>query len=572
MLVWFSTLGWKPFAVINTIWHFCASESRFPDKIYLIKNDVEKINKHVPTVKKWLGKLMESYASEKKLNIEILDLRSDKIEDYAKLMKTALKLHIDRTGVEIIIDITPGKKYMSILLSNMAMQNKNRFQHVYYNDLFDERYMDTYFPLIPKEEYELVDMLDYFELLAPEMQEKKGDASSPAKPLKNKPGCAPRLAEIEKSNRMGTLSKDIFLTLDQLIIIVNELGALDTKEYMIEASPLGCEIFKMKKSGNFEVMRGPDISKMKSAPPRSIEKEFEISEYWYDLCKISGLVRPENTAEIEEQLQVLYNFNPLNGDLPPTICMDSNLFRYRLYTCFLQGALKKLRNHKIGFLLSEKVGDELANFDRKFRKEDIAGYAAYLEDNCASNSQSSKAWHLKTCEKMFNQLEHEQRLRRIGFDEYNKVKKREQYGTVISKKEGNSPDMEIISNLREHVRNNNIRSLFLSEDRDAIARAMGNANILTLLVKYPSPNSLNNSLRVDSYSISNLLFTSAIYFGGILVHMRTASNALEPLFMLQGIWSGKTADEWTNEKVKVWGNPQFLERVAKFVDILSAME
>ena len=90
MLVWFSTLGWKPFAVINTIWHFCVSESRFPDKIYLFKNDVEKINKHVPTVKKWLSKLVEAYDKDKRLNVEIIDLKSERVDDYAMAMKSAL--------------------------------------------------------------------------------------------------------------------------------------------------------------------------------------------------------------------------------------------------------------------------------------------------------------------------------------------------------------------------------------------------------------------------------------------------------------------------------------------------
>ena len=156
MKVWLSTIGMSPFAVINTLWAACKEENFCPERIYLIKNkDVEK---HVDTVKDWIGRILKEYNIEKP-EINLVDADETDFKNFASKLGNVVKIE-KSAGNEIAIDMTPGRKFMSAFAMYIAVASEVHFKadRIYYLHLLDLSYVNKSYLEIPMTKQKLYEM------------------------------------------------------------------------------------------------------------------------------------------------------------------------------------------------------------------------------------------------------------------------------------------------------------------------------------------------------------------------------------------------------------------------------
>lgn len=615
-ILWFTTLGWRPNAAINTVWHYCIEHDDFPDILIFIKHDIPRVNIHIDEVKSIFSKLNKVYGKGKNYKIEFVSIEKESIEHYASAANEKIKPYLDDDNTEIFIDITPGRKFMSMILSNIGFKKKGNIKAAYYNHVYSDKFYKFFYPLIPVSQYRVLNMLDYSEFVTRYDNQNEISESENMDTLEklkiyvkdNKRGTSRSqlrtflqnlkipfneimfralLNQLSKSDQIyidsdslyhfgiseekGELKtkKDAVFRLDYLNLITNELALNNYNKLIIESVPLGFPIFEVKISDSIRITPNKRVmSNLKTT--NDIPHELKPrNQMWLDLLKMAGIVKPVNMEEIQSNIKELNDYNPLKGELPVLICFDTNLFRNRFYSLLSRSVIQNLGYNRLGFLLSRRVRDELS-FDYKYKGAEIEKITDFVEYNCVSKSDTGKKWHKLAADNFFNQNKFMDRLRRIGYQEYIKCKEkeicREISYTSASKL---SPDLEIINSVEDFLKNEKIRVLLLSEDRDFIDRAQGISNIIPLLIRYPPVNDISQSFKASWEDFAHLLYSSAVYSGGVIINKELTLNKSDPICVLQGIWAGKESDDWTKNYLKVWGKPEFLRDPLKNLELIS---
>ncbi len=166
MKIWFTTIGWSPMAVVNTLWHYCREFTTFPDEICILFQDNPRTQQNLTNAKVWLEKLHERYASKNSpLTIKEIILPNENVEIYAQKINEYVGRAVQDGRHEIYLDMTPGRKYMSMIVGMYGMEHRGAVRAVYYNHLFDEALLDTPLPLIPRSEYAIYNMLEFDSLI-----------------------------------------------------------------------------------------------------------------------------------------------------------------------------------------------------------------------------------------------------------------------------------------------------------------------------------------------------------------------------------------------------------------------
>ena len=152
MRVWVTTVGKKPFAVLNTVWYLVRKGEYVPERVYLIWNDFVEKEKEI--AKDLIRILLESYG----VSPEIIADESVKVneDDFHELIRTLAEIR-DRElseGNEIAVDMTPGRKFMSALsmylgVASELIKKKKNVHRVYYLHLRELRFVDKPLILIP---------------------------------------------------------------------------------------------------------------------------------------------------------------------------------------------------------------------------------------------------------------------------------------------------------------------------------------------------------------------------------------------------------------------------------------
>jgi len=157
--------GTSPQAIINSLWGTIERENIHPSKIIFLisKNSINEEKLFEAT-----QNLIDEYGFScelDKLEISESDIRSNVLE-----IKNYFKGHQlgNLEDNEIIIDITPGRKTMSIsgvLFVNSLLQSKDDLhkavKHIYYWHLKnDQQNQMKWLPEIPVKDLELVDLLE----------------------------------------------------------------------------------------------------------------------------------------------------------------------------------------------------------------------------------------------------------------------------------------------------------------------------------------------------------------------------------------------------------------------------
>lgn len=121
MRAYVTTVGTSPEAVFNPLWYFAEIRSWVPDEVYLLWN--EDVKEELEKVKGLIGRLSKAYRKEIKINAGE-ELRFDE-SDPVEFRKKAGRLvqELSKRG-EVVVDITPGRKFMSALLLGAALVEK----------------------------------------------------------------------------------------------------------------------------------------------------------------------------------------------------------------------------------------------------------------------------------------------------------------------------------------------------------------------------------------------------------------------------------------------------------------
>lgn len=119
MKAYVTAVGTSPEAVFNPLWYLAEVHSWVPDRVYLLWN--EGVSDHLERVRELIGRLSEAYGKE----IEVVageELRfseENPVEFREKVGKVIADLKAE--GHEVVVDITPGRKFMSALLLGAAI-------------------------------------------------------------------------------------------------------------------------------------------------------------------------------------------------------------------------------------------------------------------------------------------------------------------------------------------------------------------------------------------------------------------------------------------------------------------
>ena len=168
MITWITTVGWNPFAVINPIWAYCKENDEYPNKIILIYTPFERIKYNLEICQRYISEILKAYNGKKSNEDSIIieEIENDKIEIYAdrlnKIIEREKNLKLDK----IILDMTPGRKYMSAINVYYGYNLKHTPIQVFYLHLEESKYQDVPYPLAPIIKNELIDILESTEIFS----------------------------------------------------------------------------------------------------------------------------------------------------------------------------------------------------------------------------------------------------------------------------------------------------------------------------------------------------------------------------------------------------------------------
>ncbi len=114
-----TTVGTSPEAVFNPLWYLVEAYNWIPDRVYLLWND--DVREQLERVKELIRRLSEAYGVE--IKIKAGDGQRFREENPIEFREKAGSLigSLVSEGHEVVVDITPGRKFMSALLLGAAM-------------------------------------------------------------------------------------------------------------------------------------------------------------------------------------------------------------------------------------------------------------------------------------------------------------------------------------------------------------------------------------------------------------------------------------------------------------------
>ena len=162
-LIYMIFCGTSPYPIINSLWASIDIKGIKPTEIVLLVSEkqrgLEKIKKCVETL---IENTLGNNCSVENLIISEWDIKKniDQLSEFLNKMGEPKK--------ELIVDITPGRKTMSIsgvLFVNNAIgrkiATKEIFQHIIYWHLIEsDKYSSKWYPEIPRENFNFVDLME----------------------------------------------------------------------------------------------------------------------------------------------------------------------------------------------------------------------------------------------------------------------------------------------------------------------------------------------------------------------------------------------------------------------------
>lgn len=172
MISWITTVGWSPFAVINPFWAHCKESKDIPTRIHLIHTKNLQFKKNLEICKSYINEILRVYLGNNygEIVIKEHEIESDQIVIYADNLRNIINEEISLKPKKIILDMTPGRKYMSAINMYYGLSNTDMPIKVYYLHLEESKYNDLPYPLTPIIKNELIDIIDSTQVFSRDFQ------------------------------------------------------------------------------------------------------------------------------------------------------------------------------------------------------------------------------------------------------------------------------------------------------------------------------------------------------------------------------------------------------------------
>ena len=152
-ILWITNVGKQVYAVVNPLWAWCIEGYSPPTEIYLIWN--EAVKKELEIVIKLITRLYSALGYTPRIKLVPIpeEFRSYNSE-FSKLVNELLR----REDIELLImDMTPGRKFMSAVIAKHVLDIKEKIRNkdikistrIVYLHLRDMAYQNVPYPLIP---------------------------------------------------------------------------------------------------------------------------------------------------------------------------------------------------------------------------------------------------------------------------------------------------------------------------------------------------------------------------------------------------------------------------------------
>ncbi len=162
MISWISTVGWSPFAVINPLWAYSKEFEDLPERVHLIYTTERRIEKNLEKCKIFIKEIITTYSGREfnESNIFQYPLKNENVESYADTLKIIIKKEGELNPTKVVLDMTPGRKYMSAINVYFGLFEPKIPIQVIYLHLEEFKYQDNPLPLTPIIKNELIDIID----------------------------------------------------------------------------------------------------------------------------------------------------------------------------------------------------------------------------------------------------------------------------------------------------------------------------------------------------------------------------------------------------------------------------
>ena len=278
-------------------------------------------------------------------------------------------------------------------------------------------------------------------------------------------------------------------------------------------------------------------SSVMGALPDPLDKEVPSFADFREALHASLLLPPSNMQDLMREIRAMEEKRRQPSRFPrqPCLALDTNLAYKRLFSRLaLSGDTCGVKDYdpgKVQLLLAELVGMEVSErVRRKYSPQEIAVL--------------KRAFHSpQALDGMTNCLHKDGRRAMNALSELTSIRGRYSVwdvagGSWTDDKEAR--DGEILRSLGRHAKEESIDVLFLSTDDKASASAE-TARVPILVLRYP--NEVPARVAFDPWLVPELIYDLAVTYGMV---------SLKGLGLrLMGDWTGKTADDFKAERIKV---------------------
>ncbi|MHA1593914.1 MAG: CRISPR-associated ring nuclease [Candidatus Baldrarchaeia archaeon] len=150
--VWITFVGVSLAAICNTIWMCYDLDILRPNVFYLIYN--EKTRDLMYDARDLISEICKTYGIPNP-QIAGIKTKEDDLDQISREIRKILKFETKK-GSRIAVDLTPGRKYMTLILAIIAAQFN--VDHAFYLHLKDPQYQNELYPRIPQPLQELYDL------------------------------------------------------------------------------------------------------------------------------------------------------------------------------------------------------------------------------------------------------------------------------------------------------------------------------------------------------------------------------------------------------------------------------
>ena len=247
--------------------------------------------------------------------------------------------------------------------------------------------------------------------------------------------------------------------------------------------------------------------------------------------RTAGIVPPENLGELERVLEQARQSNPARGGDIYYFAFDNNALRNRLYSLYLKPAQRG--RPEPNMLLSRAVYDELDLCKGKILSRFLKAFDSAFPS-------------LGVRQLFGNQNRLEDRLRLLARREWDKILQSSAYDVVKAGRKSD-PDGPIIRSYAQFAATAGRKVVVLSSDNEFILRCGGRPNLIPQLVRYRLE--IDEAYKADWEAVSWLLYHLAVVYG------RLDLRADDSTVRLYGVWQGKGAPDWDDERLKITVEP-----------------